>query len=154
MKRINKVAYKFSMNCPECNKQLIHTEFYDKYDSCTDETYRVYCDYNYCKCGYMDISNSAIRGELMIKAREYLWGEKIISNLTSFKEIEDKFLNRNEVISLIKNYNGERIHPDNKKQQMKNLDYWCVHFVLFNKKYYLKNSVYKFLYCGNGLFPL
>lgn len=143
------------MNCPKCRKKLIKYSSYEKYDECTEETYRVYCDYYYCKnCYYSNLSYQDICINLMTKAREKRWSEWIASNITSFKEIEDKFYTRSQVLSMIKNYNGEKRYPDSKKELVRCLDFWCLHFVLWGRKYYLKKSVEKYLRYRNGLFPL
>ena len=142
------------MKCPECGKEMEDCTFYDRYDSWTDETYHVFCNYHACSCGYMDISNEAVRGELMLEAKEKRWSEWIFSQIASFQEIEEKFIGRADVISMIKNYKGKKIHPASKDKQIEYLDKWCLHFVLFGQKYYLKKSVEKYLYCANGLFPL
>ena len=142
------------MKCPECGKEMEDCTFYERYDSCTDETYCVFCNYHSCSCGYMDISNEAVRGELMLKAKEKRWSEWIFSQIDSFQEIEEKFIGRTDVISMINNYKGKKIHPASNDKQIEYLDKWCLHFVLFGQKYYLKKSVEKYLYCANGLFPL
>ena len=90
----------------------------------------------------------------MLEAKEKRWSEWIFSQIASFQEIEEKFVEKDEVISMIKNYKGEKIHPATQIEQIEYLDKWCLHFVLFGKKYYLKKSVEKYLYCANGLFPL
>ena len=142
------------MKCPDCGKELIKRDYHDRYDSCTEENYRVYCDYYNCVCGYTNVPVSALWGDLMIKAREKRWSEWIASKITSFKEIEDKFYTRSQVLSMIKNYNGEKRYPDSKKELVRCLDFWCLHFVLWGRKYYLKKSVEKYLRYRNGLFPL
>ena len=58
------------MKCPECGKELIKNKYHDRYDSCTNETYRVCCNYYNCTCGYTEVPDSALWGDLMIKARE------------------------------------------------------------------------------------
>ena len=149
----SKAVYK-DMKCPDCGNKLKDCNYYERYDSCTDETYGVYTNYHECDCGYIDVSYEAIWGKLMIKSREKKWGKLIMSSISSPEEIEQKFYNKTEVLKLIKNYKGEKIYPDNKTDLIRNLDLWCIHFVLFGRKYYLKNSVEQYLYSRNGLFPI
>ncbi|MBR4316809.1 MAG: hypothetical protein IKP65_07615 [Alphaproteobacteria bacterium] len=143
-----------NMECPECGKKLRNCTYYDRYDECTDETYRVYCKYHDCECGYMDASNDVVRGKFMEEAREKRWGEIIASQIKSFKDIEDKFFNRNQVLKMIRNSHLDKKYACNKSDLVYHLDYWCIHFVLWGHKYYLKKSVDKYLKCRNGLFPI
>lgn len=143
-----------NMECPECGQKLLDRYYYDRYDPATEETYRVYHKYHVCKCGYMDASYEALWGKLMVQAREKRWSEWIASQITSFKDVEDNFYTRNQVLNMIRNYKGKKNHNCSKKQQIYYLDMWCLHFVLWGRKFYLKKSVKKYLYCRNGLFPL
>ena len=140
---------------PRCKKEKTIKSYYDHNNSLTEETYRVYYDYYSCdNCLYCVLPLDILCGKEMIMAKELKWNESIIKHLKSFNEIEENFYNRSQVISMIKNYKGEKIHNNSKNELIRDLDLMCLHFVLFSHKYYLKKSVDKYLYCGNGLFPL
>lgn len=142
------------MKCPECGKEMRDRFHYDSYDSCTDATYTVDCHYHVCDCGYTDVSDDVAWGGLMLKSKEAKWGEWILSNVRSFDDIGKLFIGRTEVVSMIRNYQGEKVHRLTKEHQERRIDYWCFHFRLFGKRYYLKRSVEKYLKSGNGLWKL
>lgn len=143
------------MKCPHCHNDMNESDFYEKFDNCLGIYVKTEGIWHLCpQCNYSDLGWSRFDGDEYNMARQKAIESWILSQIKSFDDLNEKFLCHSKVLKMIKEDNIDRPYPANKTEMIRHLDYWCIFFQLFNRRFYLKKSVEKYLRQGNGLFIL